>query len=120
MGRRTTEAIVKVEVAKRGVQIVTPQQADNPPAEPYAFRITRRAVYGLLSLGKFISLLCLLLAVGGRRLIGWFGVTALGKSRRAEDRSRSTQCDRYAEHTMEHGSLKFFWPFLVMKRAFPG
>jgi hypothetical protein len=44
----------------------------------------------------------------------------LGKSRRAEDRSRSTQCDRYAEHTMEHGSLKFFWPFLVMKRAFPG
>jgi hypothetical protein len=33
----------------------------------------------------------------------------LGESSGAEDRSRSTQCDRYAEHTMEHGSLKFFW-----------
>jgi hypothetical protein len=29
----------------------------------------------------------------------------LGESSRGKDRSRSTQCDRYAEHTMEHGSL---------------
>jgi hypothetical protein len=44
----------------------------------------------------------------------------LGESSRAEDRSRSTQCDRYAEHTMEHGSLGSSGPFLMMKRAFPG
>jgi hypothetical protein len=32
----------------------------------------------------------------------------LGESSRSKDRSRSTHYDRYAEHTMKHGSLKFF------------
>jgi hypothetical protein len=29
----------------------------------------------------------------------------LGESSRGKDRSRCAQCGRYAEHTMEHGSL---------------
>lgn len=109
MGGGASEAIVKIKMAEGGVQIVAPKQADDPAAQPYTFRIARGTIYGLLSLGKFIDFLCLFLTVGGRGLVGRLGIIALGESGRDEDRGRSTQCDRYAEHTMEHGSLKFFW-----------
>lgn len=120
MGRRAPETIVKIKVAKGGVQIVAPEQADDPPAQPNAFRITRWPVYRLLGLGKLVDLLGLLLAVGCRALLCRLGVVALGESSRGKDRSRCAQCGRYAEHTMEHGSLGSSGPFLMMKRAFPG
>jgi len=103
MGAGATETIVQVEVAKRRVQIVAPKQADDPPAEPDTFRIALRTIQRFPGFSKLIDLLRLL--VGGRGLVGGLGVVALGESSRGKDRSRSTQCDRYAEHTMEHGSL---------------
>src|ERR1700722_4862208 len=106
MGAGTAKTIVQIEVAKRGVQIVAPKQADHSPAEPDAFRITLRTIQRLLGFGKLIDLLRRL--VGGRGLVGRLGIIALGESSGSKNRSRGTHYDRYAEHTMDHGSLKFF------------
>src|ERR1700728_1688452 len=106
MGAGAAKTIVQIEVAKRGIQIVAPEQADHPPAEPDTFRIALRTTQRLLGFGKLIDLLRLL--VGGRGLVGRLGIIALGESSRSKDRSRSTHYDRYAEHTVDHGSLKFF------------
>ena len=37
--RRAAEAVVEIEMAEGGIEIVAPEQADHPPAEPDAFRI---------------------------------------------------------------------------------
>src|SRR5579864_6596786 len=37
MAARAAEAVVKVEMPERGIEIVAPQQADYPAAEPHAF-----------------------------------------------------------------------------------
>jgi hypothetical protein len=44
MPTRTAEPVIEVEVAKGGIQIVAPQQADDAPAEPYTFGIAGRSV----------------------------------------------------------------------------
>ncbi len=82
VGRRAPEPVIKIKVAKRGVQIVAPQKTNHPPAEPQAFRITGRAVYRLLRFSKFIDFLRLLLAAGCRCLLGRFGIIGLGDSSR--------------------------------------
>ena len=43
MTGRTAEAIVKIEMAERCVDIVAPDQTDRAPAEPDAFGIARGA-----------------------------------------------------------------------------
>ena len=42
MRARAAEPVVKVEVAEGGIEIVAPQQADHPAAEPDAFRVAGR------------------------------------------------------------------------------
>ena len=42
MGAWAAKAVVKVEVAEGGVEVVAPQQAHHPAAKPDAFRIARR------------------------------------------------------------------------------
>ena len=83
MGARTAEAVVKVEMAKGGIEIVAPQQADDAAAEPDAFGIARRPGERMLRFGKFIDLLGLFgrLLTRCRRLVGRLGVVALGESR---------------------------------------
>ncbi len=53
---RAAEAVVQVEMAERGIEVVAPHQADHAAAEPDAFRIAGRAVDGLRGLGEFIDL----------------------------------------------------------------
>src|SRR4029077_14454586 len=65
MPARATEAVIEVEVAKGRVQVVAPQQADDAPAEPDAFRVAGRTVEGVLGFGKFIDFLRFLGAVLG-------------------------------------------------------
>ena len=57
MAARTAEPVIEVEVAKSGVQIVAPKQADYPPAKPDAFRVAGRPAQGMLRFGKFIDFL---------------------------------------------------------------
>src|SRR5215470_1496040 len=60
----TAEAVVEVEMAEGGVEIVAPEQADDPPAEPDAFRVGGGAAQKLLGFGEFVDLLRRLLALG--------------------------------------------------------
>src|SRR5262245_32153270 len=67
---RAAEPVVQVEVAEGGIEIVAPEQADHPPAEPDAFGTAGRTAQELLRLGKFVDFLRGILAVGGGRLVG--------------------------------------------------
>lgn len=49
------EPIIKIEVPERGVEVVAPEQPDNPAAEPDAFRIAGRSADLCSGLGKFIE-----------------------------------------------------------------
>src|SRR5215510_6589314 len=64
---RAAEPVVQVEMAEGGIEIVAPEQADHPPAEPDAFRAAGGTAQKLLGLGKFVDLLwrILGLAAGG-------------------------------------------------------
>src|SRR4051794_15729212 len=71
MATRAGEAVVQVEMAEGGVEIVAPEQADHPAAEPDAFRIAGRAGNEARGLGDLVELLLAVLAVlggVGRRL----------------------------------------------------
>ena len=57
------EAVVEIEMAEGGVEIVAPHQAHHAAAEPDAFRVAGRAVDGLRGLDEFVGLA---LAVLGR------------------------------------------------------
>ena len=86
MAARAAEAVVQVEMAEGGIEIVAPQQADHPAAEPDAFGIAGRPPQRLLRFGKFIDLLRLLgrLLAVRRGLIGWLGVGVLGQRRNCQ------------------------------------
>jgi len=55
MAARAAEAVVQVEMPEGGIQIVPPQQADHPVAEPDAFGIAGRTVERVLRLGIFVD-----------------------------------------------------------------
>ena len=77
------EAVVKVEMAESGVEVVPPQQADHPPAEPDAFRIAGRAGDRAAGLGELVDLALGFLGGVGRLgrggLVAVLGVAALGE-----------------------------------------
>lgn len=53
---RTAEAVIKVEMAESGIEVVAPHQPDHAAAEPDAFRIAGRAVDGLGRLDELVGL----------------------------------------------------------------
>src|SRR6185437_11138150 len=57
MRARAAEAIVKVEMAEGGIEVVAPEQADHPAAEPDAFRIAGGTRQHARGVGDFIDLL---------------------------------------------------------------
>ena len=54
MAARAAEPIVEIKMAKGGVEVVAPHQANHASAEPNAFGVTRRTVDRLRRLGEFI------------------------------------------------------------------
>jgi hypothetical protein len=66
---RAAKAIIEIEMAEGGVQIVAPHQAHHSPAKPNAFGVARRPVYDLCGFGKFVGLALVLLG-GVSRAIG--------------------------------------------------
>jgi hypothetical protein len=66
MAARTAKAVVKVEMAKGGIEIVKPHQAHDTPAKPDTFRISGRPIQRLRRLDEFVGLaLVILVGVGG-------------------------------------------------------
>src|SRR5262245_39362673 len=88
---RAAEAVVQVEMAEGGIEIVAPEQADHPPAEPDAFRAAGGTTQELLRLGKFVDFLRGILALGGGRLVGRLLLRALGECRGSRQQHRRAQ-----------------------------
>ena len=65
MAAWAAEAVIELKVAKGGVQIVAPKQADDAPPKPDAFRIAGWAAYGALRFSKLVDFMGLLRAVFG-------------------------------------------------------
>jgi len=52
---RTAKPVVQVQMAKSRVEVVTPHQADDAPAEPDTFGVAGWAIDGLSRFREFIS-----------------------------------------------------------------
>ena len=65
MAAGAAEAVVEIEVAEGGIEVVPPHQAHHAAAEPDAFRVSGRAVDGLRRLDEFVGLA--LIVLGWRR-----------------------------------------------------
>src|SRR5262245_22093321 len=78
---RTAEPVVKVEMAKRGIEIIAPKQADHAPTQPQAFRIGGGPSQEPLGFGELVDFLLGFLGVAGRRLIRGLLVRILSKCR---------------------------------------
>jgi hypothetical protein len=111
----TAKTVVKVKMAKGRIEVVAPEQTDDPPAQPNAFRIAGRAIENTLGLGEFIDFLGFLGRVGGRRgrlLIRGLRFRGLGRGYRndgsdtAEGKTnRNAETADKLKHSMGHGSL---------------
>jgi len=75
MSARTAESVVEIEVTEGGVEIVEPHQADDPTAEPNAFRVAGRAVDGLLGFDELVGLALIIFL--RRRCVGVGGIAGL-------------------------------------------
>ena len=62
MTARTAKAIVQVEMAERGIEIIAPQQVHDAAPEPYALRIRRRTGQEGCGLGELVDFLLVVLA----------------------------------------------------------
>src|SRR6516164_9748283 len=68
---RAAEAVVEVEMAERGNEVIDPHQPHDAATQPDAFRIAGRAVDRLGSLCKFVGLALAVLCSIGRRRAGF-------------------------------------------------
>jgi hypothetical protein len=67
MAARTAKPVVKVEMAKRRVEVVAPHQDYDPATKPDAFRISSGAADGLLRLDEFVGFTLIVFGRIGRR-----------------------------------------------------
>jgi len=103
---RATEAVIEIEVAEGGIEVVHPHQADHTAAEPDAFGIPGRAVEDLGGLGELGRLaLIILVGVGGGGGIALLLVLGMVVAALGEGAS-ATECDNergYREMAQELG-----------------
>ena len=78
MAGRAAETIVKIEMAEGGLDIISPEQAHDPPAEPDALGIAGRASNHTLGFRIFVYLVQLILT-GRAGFVGRFPIGTLGK-----------------------------------------
>src|SRR5580704_2149264 len=126
MAAWAAKAVVKVEVAEGGIEVVAPEQADHAAAEPHAFGISGWAAQDPLGFGEFVRLLDPRV-LGSRALrVGWFGFRGLGQSR-GDDRTSgcgdepgsNTQDADKLKHAVGHGSLGWLGRFCRKDARFP-
>jgi hypothetical protein len=99
---RAAKAVVKIEMAKCGVEIVAPHQDHHAATEPDAFRVSGRAIDGLRSLDELIGLALTVpgdisrrrrISRGGfARLLLGAKVAALGEGASETDQQRDCGC----------------------------
>ena len=65
---RAAKPVIKIEMAKRGVEIVAPHQNHHPATEPDAFGVSGRAIDGLRRFNEFVGLALSFLGRIGRRV----------------------------------------------------
>ena len=70
---RATKPVIKIEMAKGGVEIVAPHQDHDPAAKPNAFRVSGRTIDGLRCLNEFVGFALTFLGHIGRRGRIWRG-----------------------------------------------
>jgi hypothetical protein len=104
---RAAETVVKIKVAKGGIEVVAPHQAHHAPAEPDAFGVTGRAVDGLGGLGEFVGLALVFFGGVCRRLTGLIRGRrpALGQRRANADHQGQSGKNEIAQHrkpTLKH------------------
>ena len=87
MAGRAAESIVKIKMAEGGFDIVSPEQAYDPAAEPDTLRIASGAGNHALGLGIFVDPVELVLARRSR-FVGRFRIRALGKGWRGQRHQR--------------------------------
>ena len=113
-----TEAVVKVEMAERGIEVVSPHQADHTPAEPDAFGVSARSIDGLRGLDEFVGLALIVLVgvggIGGGRLggliLGGRGAALGERSARTdqEGQARSGEVAQNRTFEIKHPSTHTF------------
>jgi hypothetical protein len=118
---RAAKTIVQVEVAKGGIEVIPPHQANHTPSEPDTFRVAGRAIDGLGGFGEFVGLALVILGgVGWARgrlagLIGRRRRPALGERTSNADhqgQSGENQIAQYRKPTLKH-SLTHKFPEFV-------
>lgn len=80
MAGRAAKTVVQIEMAESGLEIVAPEQAHHPTAEPHAFGIAGRTGDLVLDFGVLVDRLRRLLP-SRDFLVRGFGVGGLGLSR---------------------------------------
>ena len=102
MGARAAKPVVKVEMAEGGVEVVPPEQADHPAAEPDAFRVAGRAGQQARGFGDLVDLLLAFLGGFGGRFLssGWPG-RRFGRTRRWRSTLRASHAKRSAQLTQQ-------------------
>jgi hypothetical protein len=126
---RAAEPVVEIEMAKGGVEIVEPHQADDAAAEPDAFGISGRAVDGLRSLQELVGLALIVLGdiggIGRGRLAGLVlgaVIAALGEGASAPDQEGEPGNGEMAQNRMmklKHTSTHKFPDYVARPRASP-
>jgi len=112
MASRAAEAIVEIEVAECGFEVVAPEQTDHAAAKPYAFGIAGRSGHLVFDFRVLVDLLHRFLA--GRcflvRRRRGLGVGVLRGSRgihrangRREEKERGAHGAGKTKHSMQHG-----------------
>ena len=71
MAARTSEPVVKIEMAKSGIEIVRIEATDNIPAHPNAFRITGRSGQLLRDFEQLVDARRILFRIGRLLLLGF-------------------------------------------------
>ena len=95
MGARAAEAVVKIEMAECGVEVVAPKQADDAAAKPDAFRIAGRPRQSLVASAISSIFFWLSLAASA---VGFCGSGGLAAAALGEGRSRGEDKSRRAKH----------------------
>ena len=111
---RAAETIIEVDMAKRGIEVVDPDQLHHPPPEPDAFGISGRAVDGLGRFNELVGLALIFLGrigcciVGGR--LALVLVAALGKCAargKQQDQSGDGEMAQNRDLSLKHPTHEF-------------
>jgi hypothetical protein len=124
----TAETVVQIEMAKGGVEIVTPHQSNHAPAKPNAFRVSGRAVDHLCRFYEFVGLALVILGgvgcIGGRftGLIRSRGGPALRKGAPDADRKCKSEDGKVTQNRSlkPKQPLTHKFPEIVLSAPLPG